>query len=279
MFTLNCNGKLWPADKPLVMGILNITPDSFYPGSRFMDDESILRQGEKMIADGADILDIGGQSTRPGAEEIGVEEELQRVIPAITLLHRHFPGTVISVDTWYSRVAREAVAAGAAMVNDISGGSLDPRMLDTVGGLHVPYVCMHMKGTPATMNGEAVYDNVTKEVLDFFIGRIAACRAAGIHDLILDPGLGFAKKAHHNFELLKNLAIFRMTGCPILLGASRKSFIYRSLGIGSAEALNGTTVTNTLALLNGADILRVHDPLEARQAVLLLERYKSTNAH
>ncbi|HMH24265.1 MAG TPA: dihydropteroate synthase [Puia sp.] len=279
MFTLNCNGKLLKADRPLVMGIINTTPDSFYSGSRFMGDAEVLRQGEKMIGDGADILDIGGQSTRPGAEEVGVEEELQRVIPAIAVLHRHFPGTVISVDTWYSRVSREAVAAGAGIVNDISAGSLDPDMLVTVGKLNVPYICMHMKGTPVSMNREAVYEDVTREVLDFFIGRIAACRSAGIHDLILDPGLGFAKRAHHNFELLKNLAIFSMTGCPILAGASRKSFIYKNLGLTAEDALNGTTVMNTVALLNGAAILRVHDPAEARQAILLLERYKNTNAH
>jgi dihydropteroate synthase len=279
MFTLNCNGKLLKAERPLVMGIINITPDSFYSGSRFMEEGPILRQGEKMIGEGADILDIGGQSTRPGAEEVGAAEEMQRVIPAISSLHRHFPGTVISVDTWYSRVAREAVAAGAAMVNDISGGSLDPDMLNTVGQLNVPYICMHMKGTPSTMNKEAVYEDLTREVLDFFIAKIAVCRQAGIRDLIFDPGLGFAKKAHHNFELLKNLGMLKITGCPILLGASRKSFIYKSLGISSGEALNGTTVMNTLALLNGADILRVHDPLEARQAILLLDRYKNTNAY
>jgi dihydropteroate synthase len=279
MFTLNCRGKLLSADRPLVMGIINTTPDSFYPGSRVMDEESIMETAEKMIAGGADILDLGGQSTRPGAAELGPEEELQRLIPAVTHLHSRFPAVVISADTWYSRVAREAVAAGASMVNDISGGLLDGAMLDTVGRLGVPYVCMHMKGRPATMNQEAVYDDTTREVLDFFITRLAACRAAGIHDVILDPGLGFAKKARHNFELLKHLSLLRMTGCPILIGSSRKSFIYKTLDIGVDEALNGTTVINTLALLNGADILRVHDPAEARQAILLLERYKNTGRH
>jgi dihydropteroate synthase len=275
MFTLNCNGKLLSADNPLVMGIINITPDSFYSGSRSMGEDLIGKTAAKMIGDGADILDIGGQSTRPGADEIGPDEELRRVIPAITFLHSHFPDTVISIDTWYSRVAREAVGAGAAMVNDISGGLLDEAMLGTVGRLGVPYVCMHMKGRPSTMNREAVYENTTREVLDFFIGRLADCRVAGIHDVILDPGLGFAKKAAHNFELLKNLSVFRMTGCPVLLGVSRKSFIYKTLGIGAEEALNGTSVMNTVALLNGADILRVHDPREARQAILLLERYQA----
>lgn len=277
MFTLNCKGKLLLVDKPLVMGIINITPDSFYPGSRFTEEGSILRQAEKMIGEGADILDIGGQSSRPGAEEIGVEQELKRVTRAIASVHERFPGMVISVDTWYSKVALEAVAAGATLVNDISGGYLDTDMLDTVGRLGVPYVCMHMKGTPATMNREAVYDNATKEVLDFFIRRLDDCRKAGIHDVILDPGLGFAKKAPHNFELLKNLAVFKILDRPILLGVSRKSFIYKTLGITAEEALNGTTALNILGLMNGASILRVHDPKEAKQAISLLEVYKNAS--
>jgi dihydropteroate synthase len=273
----NLRGKLLTTDRPLVMGIINITPDSFYPGSRFMDEAGLLKQAEKMIQDGADLLDIGGQSSRPGAVKVGAEDELGRVIGPVALLHKHFPGVPLSVDTYYAKVAGEAVAAGASLVNDISGGYLDPLMLETVGRLGVPYVCMHMKGTPATMSKEADYDNVTMEVLDYFIRRMEDCRKAGIHDVILDPGLGFAKKHVHDLILLKDLAVFKILDRPILLGISRKSVIYKTLGITADEALNGTTVLNTLGLLNGAVILRVHDPKEARQAIRLLELYAGKN--
>ena len=275
MFTLNAKGKLLPLTRPLVMGIINRAPDSFYSGSRFPDNDSLLQQVEKMVGDGADWLDIGGQSTRPGAPVIGEEDELRRVADAIDLIHQRWPDLPVSVDTWYARVARESVAAGASMVNDISGGSLDPEMLPTVGGLKVPYVCMHMKGTPATMDQEALYEDVTREVLDFFIRRLEDCRLAGINDVILDPGLGFAKTSAHNFEILRNLGVFRMTDKLILVGVSRKSTIYKTLGITPEQALNGTTVLNTIALLNGADILRVHDPKEAKEAIKLIEVYKS----
>jgi dihydropteroate synthase len=274
MFTLNAKGKLLPVTRPLVMGIINRAPDSFYSGSRFPDNASLLQQVEKMVLDGADWLDIGGQSTRPGAPVIGEEDELRRVADAIDLIHQRWPDLPVSVDTWYARVARESVAAGASMVNDISGGSLDPDMLPTVSGLKVPYVCMHMKGTPATMNREALYEDVTREVLDFFIRRMEDCRQAGINDVILDPGLGFAKTSAHNFEILHNLGVFKMTGKLILVGVSRKSTIYKTLGITPEQALNGTTVLNTIALLNGADILRVHDPKEAKEAIKLVEAYK-----
>ena len=273
MFTLNGRGRLRTGDGPLVMSIINSTPDSFYGGSRTGSGKDLLVQAEKMLQDGADVLDIGGQSTRPGAEWVGEEEELRRIIPHITLLKQYFPDAFLSVDTWYSRVAQEAVAAGASLINDVSGGLQDPEMLTTVGRLGVPYVCMHMKGTPATMNKEAVYNDVTKEVLDFFIARTEDCRQAGIHDIILDPGMGFAKTHRHNLELLHNLSVFRMLRRPILLGVSRKSTIYKLLGITPDEALNGTTVLNTLGLLNGADILRVHDPKEAKQAILLMKAY------
>jgi len=273
MFTLNAKGNLLAVNRPLVMGILNRAPDSFYSGSRFPDDTEFLVRAEKMIEDGADWLDIGGQSTRPGAALIGQEEELARVVGAIHLLHSRWPQIPLSVDTWYARVAQEAVAAGASLVNDISGGRLDPEMLPVVARLKVPYICMHMKGTPATMHQDAVYDDVVKEVLDYFIRRIEDCRLAGIHDIIIDPGWGFAKNRTHNWQLLRHLQLFRMMGRPILLGVSRKSTIYRTLGITPEEALNGTTVVHTLGLLNGADILRVHDPKEARQAITLLAAY------
>jgi dihydropteroate synthase len=274
MFILNCKGRLVSAEGPLVMGILNSTPDSFYSGSRFSETGALLQKAEKMLEDGADMLDIGGQSTRPGAEWVGEEEELRRVIEVISLLHSRFPQAILSIDTWYSRVAGEAVAAGAAIVNDISGGSLDPDMLPMVGQLGVPYVCMHMKGTPATMNKEAVYEDVVGDVLDFFIRRIEDCRQAGIKDVILDPGMGFAKTHAHNLQLLGRLNLFRMTGKPVLLGVSRKSTIYRTLGITPEEALNGTTVLHTIGLLHGADIIRVHDPKEAREVIRLLQAYR-----
>jgi len=274
MFTLNAKGRLLTIDCPLVMGIINRAPDSFYSGSRYPEDDAFLVRAEQMITQGADWLDIGGQSTRPGAELIGVEEELRRVVGGIELLHQRWPAIPLSVDTWYARVAREAVAAGASIVNDIGGGRLDPEMLSTVAALRVPYICMHSKGTPATMNREAQYDNVVREVLDFFIRRIEDCRQAGIADVIVDPGLGFAKKHAHNWELLRHLDVFRITGRPLLLGVSRKSTIYKGLGITPEEALNGTTVLHTLGLLGGAAILRVHDPKEAREVVTLVSTYR-----
>ena len=273
MFTLNAKGRLLTLRRPLVMGIINRAPDSFYSASRFPDNTVLLQQAEKMITEGADWLDIGGQSTRPGAEWVSEEEELRRVVDAIDLLHRQWPEIPLSVDTWYARVAGDAVSAGAAIVNDISGGLLDPDMLATVGRLGVPYICMHMKGTPATMNQEAVYDDVVKDVLDFFIRRIEDCRRAGIHDVILDPGFGFSKTSAHNFQLLRRLDVFRICGKPLLLGVSRKSTIYKTLGVTPEEALNGTTVLHTVGLLNGANILRVHDPKEAREAIRLMEAY------
>lgn len=275
MFTLNCKGKLLAIDRPLVMGIINVTPDSFYQGSRFTDPAALVSQAEKMLLDGADLLDIGGQSSRPGAAIVGAEEELKRVTGIIALLHDRFPEAILSVDTWHAAVAWEAVAAGASLVNDISGGSLDAAMLTTVGRMGVPYVCMHMKGTPATMNKEAHYEDVTKEVLDFFIRRLEDCRRAGIHDVILDPGMGFAKTHAHNLHLLKTLSVFKMLERPLLLGISRKSTIYKTLGVTAEDALNGTTVLHTLGLQHGANILRVHDPKEARQAIRLWEAYQN----
>ncbi len=273
MFTLNAKGRLLTVNRPLIMGIINRAPDSFYSGSRYPEDDAFLLRAEELILQGAHWLDIGGQSTRPGAELIGEEEELRRVVGGIALLHRRWPSIPLSVDTWYARVAREAVAAGASIVNDISGGRLDPEMLPTVAALRVPYICMHSKGTPATMNREAHYEDVVREVLDFFIRRIEDCRQAGIVDVIIDPGLGFAKTQAHNWELLRRLDVFRITGRPLLLGISRKSTIYKALGIAPEEALNGTTVLHTLGLLNGAAILRVHDPKEAREVVTLVNNY------
>jgi dihydropteroate synthase len=274
MFTLNCKGRLLLAENPLVMGIINITPDSFYAGSRHEAVYDMLRHASQMIKDGADILDIGGQSTRPGSQLLSPEEEMKRVVPAIEAIHAQHPDSFISVDTFYSKVAIAAVAAGAVMVNDISGGETDGQMLSTVAGLGVPYICMHMKGTPQTMQKEAVYEDVVKEVLDYFIAKAEACKKAGIHDLIIDPGFGFGKTIQHNFQLLKNLAVFKILEKPILAGLSRKSTVYRTLNSTAEHALNGTTVLNTIALQNGASLLRVHDVKEAKEAVQLFGEYK-----
>ena len=274
MFTLNCNGKLVVIDKPLVMGIINATPDSFYPGSRFKGVNGILHRAEEMLREGASFLDIGGQSTRPGSKQVSVEEELNRLIAAIESIHVKFPEAIISVDTYYSKVAREAIAAGAGIINDISGGSVDQDLLGTVAGLNVPYVCMHMKGTPETMHLHPAYEDVSREVLDYFIRKVEACRLAGIHDVIIDPGFGFSKNASHNFSLLKELSVFSMLQRPLMAGISRKSTIYKTLGVPVEEALNGTTVLNTICLLNGANILRVHDVKEAVEAVKLVGAYK-----
>ncbi len=274
MFTLNCKGKLLVIDKPLVMGIINITSDSFYEGSRSQTVESILSQATKMIGEGADIIDIGGQSTRPGSERISVKEELQRVLSAIETILKNFPETIISVDTYQAIVAEECVRSGAAIINDISAGNMDSDMIPTVAKLQVPYICMHMKGTPENMQQQPTYENVTKEVLDFFIQKTDECRRAGINDVIIDPGFGFGKTISHNFTLLKELSAFKMLEKPIMAGLSRKSTIYKTLGINTNEALNGTTVLNTLALQNGANILRVHDVKEAKEVIKLYEQYE-----
>ena len=269
MFTLNCKGRLLAVEKPLVMGIINATPDSFYAGSRFNGVAQILSQAEKMLSEGADILDIGGQSTRPGSVLVSADEEIKRIVPAISAIVEKFPGSFISVDSFYSKVVIEAVAAGASIINDISAGSLDEKMIKTAAALKVPYILMHMKGTPQTMQQNAVYENLIREVLDFFIAKTHELKSAGIQDIIIDPGFGFGKTIEHNFQLLKNLSVFQMLDKPILLGVSRKSTIYKTLGITPEEALNGTTVLNTIGLMNGASILRVHDVKEARQAITL----------
>ncbi len=273
MYTLNCNGRLIVVDKPLVMGIINITPDSFYEASRVDSVDAVLCKAEQMIKEGADILDIGGQSTRPGSEQIKPDEELRRAIPAIEAILKSFPGTVISIDTFHASVAREAGAAGALMVNDISAGNFDPEMMRTVAAMNIPYICMHMKGEPARMQENPHYENVTAEVLDFLVGKVTACVEAGIKDIIVDPGFGFGKNIRHNFTLLRELSTFRILEKPIMVGLSRKSTIYKTLGISADEALNGSTVLHTIALMNGANILRVHDVKEAREAAILYQFY------
>jgi dihydropteroate synthase len=270
MFTLNCKGRLLIIDKPIVMGIINVTPDSFFEDSRQQAINDVVRKAEQMLHDGATIIDIGGQTTKPGSQEIGTQEEIKRVVPVIEALVQTFPGIYISIDTYQAAVAKAAVEAGACMVNDVSGGMMDATMLATVATLNVPYICMHMQGTPQTMQVKPTYDNVTKQVLDFFIERLAACKQAGIKDVIVDVGFGFGKTIAHNFQLLKKMTVFKMLSVPILAGLSRKSTVYKTLGISAKEALNGTTVLNTIALQNGADILRVHDVKEAKEAIVLV---------
>lgn len=255
------------------MGILNVTPDSFYSGSMAGSVDEYLVRAAKMLEDGAAIIDVGGQSTRPGSERIEADVEIRRVIPVIEAIRKAHPHAVISIDTYHAAVARAAVEAGASMVNDISGGELDLQMIPTVASLGVPYIIMHMKGDPSNMQDLAVYTDLTREVIDYFISKVNTCRKAGIKDIIIDPGFGFAKLPDHNFLLLRQLNMFRILGLPILVGLSRKSTIYKTLGTTAEHALNGTTVLNTIALLNGASILRVHDVQEAVEAVTLVEKY------
>jgi dihydropteroate synthase len=274
MFTLNCNGRLLVIDNPIVMGIINTTPDSFYADSRKYSIDAALKQAESMLQEGTTILDIGGQSTRPGSELVGENEEADRVLPIIEAIAKAFPKAFVSVDTFYASVARQSTVAGAAIINDVSGGTMDENMLQTVGALHIPFVCMHMKGMPQTMQQYAKYEDVVKEVLDYFIQKLSDCKAAGIHDIIVDPGFGFAKTIAHNFQLLQHLSVFKVFEKPLLTGLSRKGTVQKTLNVTAAEALNGTTVLHTIALLNGAHILRAHDVKEAVEAVQLVEAYR-----
>lgn len=268
MFTLRHHERSLVVDKPLVMGILNVTPDSFYTVSRVTTDD-ILGKAAQMIKDGAVILDIGGQSTRPGSLAISPEEEASRILEPIRLIHDQYPKIFISVDTYYASVARQAVEAGAFMVNDISAGSLDSDMLPTVASLQVPYVIMHMRGNPATMQQLTDYTDLVAKVRDFLLQKIDVCKSVGIQDLIVDPGFGFAKTVEQNFELLRNLEHFTNLNAPLLLGISRKSFIYKTLHTTAEGALNGSTFLHAVGLQKGASILRVHDVKEAAEAVKL----------
>jgi len=270
--TLHCQGRLLDLSRPVVMGILNLTSDSFYDGGRYTEEVSMIKQAEKMLAEGATLLDIGGASSRPGATEVNEPEELRRVVRAIETLQKHFPEALISVDTWRASVARAAIEAGASIINDISAGRLDPEMYPTVSRLKVPYVLMHMHGSPATMQQKPHYEDVVTEILDFFMEETQKLRALGVVDIVLDPGFGFGKNLAHNYTLLRNLHIFSaVTGLPVLAGISRKSMIYRPLGITAAEALNGTSALHMVALQQGARILRVHDVREAVEVVRLWE--------
>ena len=274
--TINCHGQLIDLTLPKVMGILNITPNSFYDGGAYSDEKSVLKQVEKMLTEGAAFIDIGAYSSKPKADFVSEEEELQRLIPVITSVLKHFPETIISVDTFRANVAKNAIENGACIINDISAGNLDAKMMETVANLHVPYIMMHMKGTPQTMQSLAQYENITKEMLFYFSEKVAQARSFGIHDLIIDPGFGFAKTLEQNFEVLNNLELFQMLELPVLVGVSRKSMIYKTMETTAEFALNGTTVLNTIALQKGAKILRVHDVKEAMECIKLCQMTKLT---
>ncbi|MFN4234592.1 MAG: dihydropteroate synthase [Bacteroidia bacterium] len=274
-YTMNCGGRLISFDKALVMGIINLTPDSFYDKSRKISESEALKQAEKMLAEGADILDLGAVSTRPGSEEISEEEELKRLLPILKSIRKTFPESIISVDTWRASVAKIAIDNGANIINDISGGTMDKNMFETIAQLKVPYILMHIQGTPQTMQQNPEYNDVVNEVIDFLAKRVQALRLMGAADIIVDPGFGFGKTLEHNYTLLKRLEIYKILDCPILVGISRKSMITKFLNISTDEALNGTTVLNTIALMKGAKILRVHDVKEAVEAVKLVDRYLS----
>ena len=275
MASINCKGTLIDFDSPKVMGILNVTPDSFYDGGSYKNEKDILAQAEKMLNDGATFIDVGAYSSRPDAQDISVEEECNRLIPVVELLLKNFPEVLLSIDTFRSKVAQEAVTAGAALINDISAGLLDTEMLSTVAKLQVPYILMHMRGTPQTMKGLTDYDDLVKEVLFYLSERVAAARALGLNDIIVDPGLGFAKTITQNYELLNATEKLQILDLPILIGLSRKSMITKTLGIDAASALNGTTALNMVALQKGASILRVHDVKEAVETVSLYQALKA----
>ena len=269
MTQINCKGELICFDTPKVMGILNITPDSFYVQSRTTPAE-VLRKAEQMLEEGATFVDIGGYSSRPNAQEVSPQEELQRVVPVVEALVKHFPDIRISVDTFRAEVARESLEAGACIINDISAGQIDPAIWEVVAHYQVPYITMHMRGTPQTMQTYTEYDKLTKDILYYFSQIKDKARQLRINDLIVDPGFGFSKTLAQNYELMQQLALFKALECPILVGISRKSMIYKLLDTTPEAALNGTTVLNTFALLHGADILRVHDVKEAVECVKIV---------
>jgi dihydropteroate synthase len=267
--TINCKGQLIDLSAPKVMGILNVTPDSFFDGGKYKDENSILTQAERMLSAGAGFIDIGGYSSRPGGDFVSEAEELHRVVPIVELILKQFPDTLISIDTFRSEVAKQSVSAGAALINDISAGKLDENMLPSIGALGVPYIMMHMRGNPKTMQQLTTYENLVKDVISYFAERISKAHAEKINDIIIDPGFGFAKTREQNFQLLNNLELLQILDKPILAGVSRKSMIYKTLNTSSEQALNGTTALHMVALQKGAKILRVHDVKEAMECVTL----------
>ena len=270
--TINCKGKLIDLNKPKIMGILNITPDSFYDGGKYKDDASILKQVESMLTNGATFIDIGAYSSRPGAEEVTTQNELKRLLPVLNLVLKEFPNALLSIDTFKSKVAEEAIQMGAAVINDISSGLLDEDMLTIIAKYNVPYIMMHMRGNPKTMQQHTDYDNLVKDILFFFSQRMDKATSLGIKDIIIDPGFGFSKTLQQNYELLNKLDLLKITDRPILVGVSRKSMIYKLLGTEPEKALNGTTALNMLALEKGANILRVHDVKEAMECIKIYEQ-------
>lgn len=270
--TINCKGNLIDISSPKVMGILNVTPDSFYDGGKYKNEVAILSQVELMLQEGATFIDVGAYSSRPGAAHISEEEELNRIVPVIELLLKHFSEIIISVDTFRSNIAKATINAGAAIVNDISGGKMDAKMFETVAELQVPYILMHMLGTPQNMQKNPVYEDVVKDIISFFAKQIFELHQLKLNDIIIDVGFGFGKTLAHNFEILKNLELFKSLDAPILAGISRKSMLYKTLDVSAQEALNATTTANTIALLNGANILRVHDVKEAVEAIKIVSK-------
>ena len=274
--TINCNGKLIDLSTPKVMGILNCTPDSFYDGGKYKSESQLLSQVEKMLSDGATFVDIGAYSSKPNAEFVAEEEELNRLLPVIELVLKSFPETIISVDTFRSKIAQSAIENGAAIINDISAGNLDEKMLETVAKLQVPYIMMHMKGTPQTMQTLTQYNNICKEMLFYFSERVGKARSFGINDIIIDPGFGFAKTLEQNYEVMQKLELFQMSELPLLVGISRKSMIYKTLETTAENSLNGTTFLNAISLQKSANILRVHDVKEAVESVKLFNKLNQT---
>jgi dihydropteroate synthase len=267
--TINCKGQLIDLTKPKVMGILNLTPNSFFDGGKYTNEAEIITQVEKMLSEGATFIDIGAYSSKPNAEFVSVEEEIARIVPVVELLVQQFPQILISIDTFRSEVAEACILKGAALINDIAAGKLDDAMLEVIAKYKVPYIMMHMRGTPQTMQTLTEYNDVVKEILYYFSERISAARSLGINDLIVDPGFGFAKTLEQNYEVLQKMELFQQLDLPILSGISRKSMIYKVLNCNASESLNGTTVLNTISLLKGANILRVHDVKEAVECVTL----------
>jgi dihydropteroate synthase len=270
--TINCKGQIIDLSTPKIMGILNITPNSFYDGGKYSSEKNAISQVEKMLNEGATFIDIGAYSSKPNAEFISEKEELNRIIPVIKAVINEFPEAMLSIDTFRSSVAQEGINHGAALINDISAGSLDERMLEVIAKNNVPYIMMHMRGTPQTMQTQTNYEHLINEIVTYFSDKINKARKLGINDLIIDPGFGFTKTTAQNFELLSNLELFKILELPILSGVSRKSMIYKTLDINPEEALNGTTVLNTIAISKGANIIRVHDVKEAIECVKLYER-------
>ncbi len=275
--TLNVRGSLLDLSRPTVMGVLNITPDSFYDGGRYQRNDHILKHVEELVSEGATFIDIGAYSSRPGSQHLTEKEEYNRLKPVVTRIRKKFPETILSVDTFRAGIAREMVREyGVDMINDISAGSMDGEMFDTVAELHVPYIIMHMKGTPANMQDNPTYENVTREILHYFSEKIQALTLLGVADIIVDPGFGFGKTLDHNYELLANLDSFNMMELPVMAGLSRKSMIYKFFDTTPDKALNGTTVLHTIALLKGVDILRVHDVKEAMETIALVEKVRES---